>query len=779
MLVHNISAAFRNLFRFKNQSAISLVGLVLGLACVYVISAWTIQELQYDRFHMQPENIYMVTTDIKDANGNSNTLPETPPPLAEALKASIPEIEHSFHFIYLYGGRLIHVEDQRFKETGIAADPDLFDVLNFQLIAGSLTALEEPNSILLTENLAKKLFPRQEPVGQSLVFGKDKALIVGGIIKDIPENSSLQFDYIIPYELPYGISQEWWQLSDATFIKTRAGADIEKTKRMAQEVFRKHITDDQYNLNLIPITKLRFGAKFDFFNAQHGSYTMLLVFIGIAGLILILACLNYINLVSANYIKRRDEVIIKKINGASIKSLIGYFISESIVLSIVAWLFSIPVSRIFIHFFESILEVEISIPYLYLSLVAGFFVSLFVVGIISGIYPAIMTSSIAPSITQSKTSNSHRSQGRWKNVFVLYQFVLSISLTIACLAIIKQTNYLKSFEVGYEKDNIIQIMLPREKVQEFQSLRNNLMANPNIIDICFAGASPVNLTPINSTENWTWKGLSEGTHTSIYPSYADHNYLKIFQIPLIEGRYFSSTGRDLDKVVINEKLAGLMGFPEPIGQILTRGENQYEIIGMVKDFHFQHLSNNIHPLMFMYSVSKPKMFVKTNNQSKQVLEQIQNIFLNFSDEPYNYDFVADQYDELYKDEFKLTIAILVFTILAIVLSCIGLIGLITFSTETRTKEIGIRKVCGASTREMLKLLNMSVIRWLLLGFVISCIIAWIGLNKWLESFANRIALDWWIFILGAFIILVLTALTVSLQTWRAATRNPAEALRSE
>jgi putative ABC transport system permease protein len=312
MAVHNFIAALRNLFRFKNQSAISLVGLVLGLSCVYVISAWTIQELQYDRFHKQPEHIYMVTTDIKDANGNDNTVPETPPPLAAALKASIPEIEHSFHFIYLYGGRLIYVEDQRFKETGIAPDPELFDVFNFQLIAGSLTALEEPNSILLTKNLAEKLFPMEEPVGQSLVFGKDKVLIVGGIIKDIPENSSLQFDYVIPYELPYGFSEEWWQLSDATFIKTRPGADIERTKRMAQEVFRKHITDDQYNLNLIPVAELRFGAKFGFFNAEHGNFQMLLVFIGIAGLILILACLNYINLVSANYIKRRHEVIIKK-----------------------------------------------------------------------------------------------------------------------------------------------------------------------------------------------------------------------------------------------------------------------------------------------------------------------------------------------------------------------------------------------------------------------------------------------------------------------------------
>jgi putative ABC transport system permease protein len=449
------------------------------------------------------------------------------------------------------------------------------------------------------------------------------------------------------------------------------------------------------------------------------------------------------------------------------------------VLSLVAWLFSIPVSMIFIHFFESILEVKISLSYLNVSLAAGFFVSLLVVGIISGIYPAIMTSSIAPSITGGKTNISHHSQGRWKNAFVLYQFVLSISLTIACLVIIKQTNFLKSFEVGYEKDNIIQIMLPREKVQEFQSLRNNLMANPDIVEICFAGASPVNLSPINSTENWTWKGLGEGTHTSIYPIYGDHNYLKIFQIPLIEGRYFSSSGTNQDKVVINERLAGLMGFSDPIGQILTRGENQYEIIGMVKDFHFQHLSNDIHPLIFMYSDSKPKMFIKTNIQSKELLEQIQNIFLNFSDEPYNYDFVTDQYDELYKDELMLTIAILVFTILTIILSCIGLIGLITFSTETRTKEIGIRKVCGASTGEMLKLLNIAVIRWFLLGFVLSCVLSWIGLNRWLERFANRITLDWSIFILGASIILLITALTVSLQIWRAATRNPAEALRSE
>ena len=779
MIRHNLQAALRNLLRFKNQSAISLVGLVLGLSCVFVIAAWTIQEWQYDRFYSHPENVFMVTTDIRDNNGNDNTVPETPQPLAGELKDRIPEIEHSCHFIYLYGGRIIQVEDKRFKETGLAANPDLFDVLDFKLISGSPEALEESNSILLTEGLAAKLFPRADPLGQSLTFAKDRVLTVTGILKNIPGNSSLQFDYIVPYRVVCNETYGWWALSDATFIRTNPGTDLDKTRHLARDIFREHIPDEQFDLNLMPITKLRFWAKFDFFNAEHGSLQMLLIFAGIALLILVLACLNYINLVSANYLKRRREVIIKKINGASINSLIGYFISESVVMSIFAWIFAVPVSMVLIQVFESMLEVRISLSHLYASLGAGLPASLLFIGLISGLYPAIMTSSFVPSLTREKTNSFPRFQGRWKSIFVLYQFVLSISLAIVSLAIFKQSSYLQRFEVGYERDNIIQVMAPRSKVQEFQAMRNRLLANPMIEDLSFAGSSPVSLPPISSTEGWFWKGLAEGTHTSMYSIHADHNYLNFFQMQLKEGRFFSSAGTDIDKIVINERLADFTGFKEPIGQLLFRGEKQYEIIGIVVDFHFQHLSNDIHPLMFRYSITENNLLLKPNERSDHVLGQIQDLFVNFSDEPLHFDFVADMYDALYRNENKLTTSILVFTLLAIVLSCIGLLGLITFTTETRTREVGIRKVNGASTRAIILWLNRGIIRWYLLGLVISCFLAWMGLNKWLEGFTNRISLSWWIFFLGAFIILVLALLTVSFKTWNAATRNPADTLRSE
>ena len=778
MFIHNLRTAFRNLVRLKSHTVISLVGLVIGLASVFVISAWTIQELLYDRFHEQAGNIYMVITDIKDNNGNVSTVPETPPPLADELKEKIPELENSCHFIYLYGGRLFQIDGHRFMETGIAADARIFDILSIPLIAGTATSLEEPNTILLSEKLADKLFPEQEVIGQSLLFDKDKTLVVSGIIKDLPENSSLQFDYIIPYQLPYGISQEWWQLSDATYIKITSEADFNKIKSIAQEVWRERITDDQYNLNLIPVTKLRYGAKFEFFNAEHGSSQNLFIFNCISILILILSCLNYINLVSASFIKRTDEVIIKRVNGASTKSLIGDIISESILLSILAWLIAIPFTILLYHLFQSILEVNIALHYLYVSLAAGFFISLLFVGFLSGIYPGVMTSSIQPSI-RGNNRYSFISQQRWRNVFIVSQFVLSISLVIASLVVIKQTNFLRNYDVGYEKDNIIQIVLPRGKLEQTQSLRDDLMSNPQIESICLAGSSPVHLPPIFTSEGWTWKGLPEGSHTSIYHISADHNYLTIFQIPLIEGRFFSSLKTDLDKVVINEKLADLLGFSDPVGERMIRGEKQYEIIGVVKDFHFQHLSNNIKPFLFLYSDSKTKMFIKMIEPSKQVLDQIRGKLVEFSDQPFRYDFITDKYDELYRNETKLTKAILVFTLLAIILSCIGLIGLISFTTETRTREIGIRKVCGASISEILVLLNMGIIKWILLGVLISWIFSWIFLNRWLESFANRITLDWWLFVLGAFIILLLTILTVSFQTWKAASRNPAEAIKYE
>lgn len=778
MFKYNVRNAFRNLIQFKNQTVFSLLGLVISLACVFVIMAWTIQELQYDRFHKQSESIYMLTTESKDNNGNIVTFPETATALAQELKNRIPSIEKSFHFVYLYGKRLIKSKNNSFEETGIAADSKMLEVLNFPLLEGSINVLDDPEAILITEKLAKKLFPNEAPIGKDVIYSKDKALTVKGIIKDIPENSSIQFDFLVPYQIEMG-NPTWKMISDATFIKIASNANIANTKQIINDIWRENNTDKQYSINLISITKLRYGAPFSVFNAKHGNYLKLYSFIGIALLILILASLNYTNLVSAYSIKRAGEVGIRKVNGASSGNILKYFLVESIIDSIIASLLAIILSIFFVHLFEVILDINIASGYLIISYITGVIGSFIFIGVISGLYPALITSSFLPFASRNVLNKSFRHQNKLRNAFILSQFILSITLTIACLVIIRQTNYLNKFDLGFNTHNIVKIYMPPEGVKDFETIKNNLLSNPNVENVSFAGVSPGNVGSFFATDNWRWEGLEEGSSTSIYRLVVDHAYLNVFQIPLLKGRNFSASKTDKDKVIINEKLAHLLGFSDPIGKILWQGENKFEIIGVVKDFHFQNLSNIIQPQLFAYSDIKNRMYVKISHNTDQALNSIRKQFTQFYEQLFSYNFVDDDLKELYVNEANISIGIIVFTILTIILSCIGLIGLVTFNTELKTKEIGIRKVCGAKITEVVVFLNKDIAKWFLVGFIISCFLSWYIMTKWLENFAFKISLTWWLFLSGAIIILIITALTVTWLTWKAARINPVDTLKYE
>ena len=779
MIRYNLKAAIGNILKFKSHTVISLLGLVIGLACVFVISAWTIQELMYDKFHDQSEAIYMVMTDLQDKDGSFNSFPETPPPLADELEKQISGIEAGFHFVYLYGGRSIKTEQFSFKETGIAADSKLLEVLNFTLKIGNPMALEEPNSILLTESLAKKLFPSESSIGKILRYGVDQELIVKGILEDIPENSSLKFDYIISYQLESDNPDKWWQLSDATFIKLQEGADISDVKPLAEKIWKQNIKGDQYRINFFPIKDLRYKAKFPFFNVEHGNIHKLYTFIFVAALILLLACLNYINLISAHASKRANDVAIRKINGASTRTLLGYFLTESMLMALISWCFAALVSRLVLQFFESVLDISIVIHYLNLSFVAGFFITLVVVGIISGLYPAMVSSSVLPFKIGLLSSSNFRFQTKLKGAFVVSQFILSITLTIICLIIIRQTNFMSDFEVGFEHEHIVKVFLNKQDAKDFRELKNTLTAYPEIHEISFAGTTPINLSTIFTTGNWAWEGLNEGERTSIYRMNVDENYLKVFQIPLKEGDFFIGAESDTNKVVINEMLVAMICIDDPVGRILKRGKKDYIIIGVVKDFNFQHLSNGIQPLVFMYSQSKNSMFVKTSDQPNKAIKLLQDENKKLGNAPLTYGFVSDKFDEMYQNERDISIGILAFTGLAIFLSSIGLVGLVTFNTEMKTREIAVRKVHGAKIFQIAYLLNTGILMWFGVASVLSFLIAWFAMSKWMAGFAYKVPLDWWIFMSGAIIILIFTLLTVSVQTWKAAMKNPVDALKYE
>jgi putative ABC transport system permease protein len=780
MLLYHLRSAARTILKFKSHTAYSLVGLVIGLACVFIISSWAIQELRYDRFHKQSDQIYMVTTDIKDHTGNITRFPETPGPLAEALEAQIPQIEHGFHFLYLYGGRSIANEAVSFKEEGIAATAEFLDVFNFRLISGTKEELDVPNSIFLSRRLADKIFPDANPVGQELLYKEDQVLVVKGVFKDVPRNSSLQFDFLIPYQIEYGISEEWWQLSDASFIKVAPAADIENVYLLMKKVWREKLSDDQYNIGIIPITDLRYTTDCEFFNAEHGhgNRKKLFMFMGVAMLILILACLNYMNLVSAYALKREHEVWIRKVHGASTGSIANYLIIESVLLSIFAWGLAAVLSLLGLRVFQLLLGVVISPAYLKVTLAFGLVTSIIIVGIAAGFYPAVRAASDVLVKTRESKRPSFMFQHTLRNVFVLSQFVLSIALTISSIIIIRQANFMMEYDTGYEKADIVEFYLPVKDDHVRQALRNTLGSQPGVEGFCFGGASPVSLTLLNTIEKWRWEGLEEGTHASFYHLAVDEEYLNIFQIPLLDGRFFSTMSTNQGRIVINERLAALLGFENPVGQILRRGEEEFEIIGVVRDFNFQHLSSEIRPLAFTYSKTGRRLFVKINAKAEGAIGQLEEQISAFSDDPVVYDFVIDDYDKLYEGEQQMLSAVLIFTILCILLSSLGLIALVSHGTQAKTKEIALRKVFGAETLGMIVSLNRNIIKLYLPGLVLGSLAAWLIMRRWLDDFVYRRGFEGWVFLFGAAIILVVALLSVSLQTWKAANQSPALTLKS-
>jgi len=772
-------SALKQITRFKSHMVFSLIGLALGLACVFIISAWTIQELRYDRFHHQPKQIYMVTTDIKGNAGNVSVYPETPAPLAAELARQIPQIEKAFPFLYLYGGRTVGTEMHSFKEAGIAAGSEFLEVLNFKLISGSSGELDNLNTIMLSEDLAEKLFPGKDPMQRELRYKEDQVLVVKGVFRNCPANSSLQFDFLISYEAEYGISTEWLQLSDATFIKLIPSADPREVHSLMRKIWSEKIPYEEYDIGMISIADLRYDADFEFFNAEHGhgDRNKLFMFIGVAVLILILACLNYLILSSAQAMKREKDIWIRKIHGASAGNISTYFIFESVLLSVMAWGAAALISILGLRLFEDLIGIVISPAYFYACIGMGLISSILIVGLATGFYPAVQAGSHVLVRQKEGRRTGIMFQRNLRQIFMGSQFVLSIALTISGLVIFRQADFMKRFDSGYTSSNIVEFTFPAKSDTVLNATRDWLNGHPAIRGFSFARESPVNLTVLNTQQNYRWEGLDETAHTSIFQIFADEEYLRVFDIPLISGRFFSPLDEDMNRIVINEKLAAMMGQDDPVGHIIRRGKKAYEIIGVVRDFNFQHLSKEIRPLLFMCNRSQRHLFVHFNSNAESAIGAIQEELSGMSDSPPNTSFISETRDKLYIGESQILAAILFFTILCIMLSSLGLVGLVSHSAAEKTKEIAVRKVYGADSRSIMISQNLNMLKMFLPGTLLGGALAWFIMTGWLENFAYRNGIEAWVFVLGPALILVFALLSISFQTWKASRQLPAISLK--
>jgi len=780
MVRNYFKIAFRNIIRNKVFTLINILGLAVGMACFILITLWLQDELSYDKFHANKDNLYMLTiihpNDVVDRN--------VPYALAPRLANEFPEFIQ-FTRIYEYG--LLATCTFKYQpDNGIPVmfyennvnfvDPSFFSMFSFPFVFGDPeTAFQNPNSLVITDIIATKYFGHDNPLGRVLNLNNRQDLVVSGVIH-IPSNSHIQLDFISP--LSDRLANDWnWR--DPSYVLLDKNTSVTEVKQKIVGALSKHSPYQFANtlkVDLLPFTKV---------HLNFGRRTYVYIFSLIAAFILLIACINYMNLATACSANRSREVGLRKIMGAKRPELIQQFLGESILMSA----FGLGISLIIVKMGLPLLNIFTS-KQLAFSLLGShsmylyLFGLIFVVGLVSGAYPAFFLSANRPADTLKSSLHFKSKRSSFRVVTVVGQFAISI-LLIACTAVVfQQLSYVENRPLGLKTDYIIKVPINRMLLGRMMSYKNKLLQNPNILNVTASQSVPFNEDYKTSGVEWDGKDPQLTPNVRYSISYFD--YIETFALEVIEGRSFQSgSSADVANFVINEEAAKYMGMDNPVGQRLKFWGSEGTIIGVVKNYHHVPLHREIMPQIFNINPrnygSLRFIFIKIVSENiPDTLKYIRETTTTFApDYPYEYSFLDQGVEDLYLAEQKLGEIFSTFAFLAIFISCLGIFGLASFTAERRTKEIGIRKVLGASIFNIVMLLSKEFSRWILLANVIAWPIGWYAMHKWLQNFAYRSSLNPLLFLLAGMLSLVIAALPVSYQAIKAAIADPIDSLRYE
>ena len=778
--MNNFKISFRNLWKNRSTSMVNLIGLTVALTSVAFIATWVHHELSFDKFNKKFKNIYMVASEWKYSDGKSDFIMETPTPLGPYLKENFPEVIQSTRFEKQFGGRFLEAENKKFLEQGFAIEPSFFDIFTVHFVTGDSRAIpSKPNSILISQRLANKFFGKENPLNKSITFfintEKTKQYEVSGVYKNIPDNSSLQHDFLIPISIPE--PNNWFAFGESTFLLLPNEID----KANLNEKIAQFYNYDKLGFNidwyLHPLKDMHFHSDFQQFVYHPGSIQYVYIFT-IAGIfILLIAVLNFISLVSVLSTNRLKESGIRKISGASKKKIIFSFLAEPFILVSLSLIFTFLLIEIFQSSFNELSD----------STFVGFhqntfvLIALILAGIviagIAGIVPGIFVANLEPSdaLKQKKKSVG----GSYRKYLIALQFTLAIVLMSSTFLIHKQLNYIFHKDLGFNKENIVHVPLKGKMGENYALIKQKLLTEPNVEQV--TNGSPIFSSGIEFP-GWTWDGMNKDEKHSIAGINADGDFIKTFHLEIVQGENFSENNSSNNKVIINEEAAKVMDMENPISQHMQLKGKDYEIIGVVKNFHSRHFSHKIRPLMLTYGEDGHNLYIryKNDNNKAKIIVLANSEYDKFNPEfPFEYHFFSDEFIATYRNENKMLSLLSYFVVVAFLILGFGLYGLSKQMAISKTKEIGIRKVNGAKVSEILSMLNKDFIKWVSIAFVIATPVAYYAMYKWLENFAYKTNLSWWIFALAGLLALGIALLTVSWQSWRAATRNPVEALRYE
>lgn len=795
MFKHHLKIICRHILSNKLQSILNIAGLSVGISSFILILIYVNHELTFYRFHKNFNNVYKLTL------GNSFY---TMAPFAVVLNDKLPEIEKMVRIDFHMGGGkspLLKViksnETETFQVNDIIyADSTFFDIFSFSVIQGDAkTSLTEPNTIVLTESTANKIFGNSNPVGQTIEFiGTNEnprlKYTVSAIIKDIPVNSSIKFNGIVSFSTlksikPGGVDvdEDYGNWTYDTYILKKSNSSIDQLTKKTNEIWmndvlrRSNIMPDsesakEFISGFVPLKDVTF------FNNNKARFIYLILSVGI--FIIILALINFVNLSIAKASTRTKEIAVKKVHGSSRYDLINQFIGETLVLTFISTVLALIIVYYLLPLFTEITGIIFSFkllenPEWILLLISGSILT----GILAGIYPALYISSFKPvTILKNEKISGHLNK-KIIQILIVFQFVISIILIISTMIIARQVRFMRTENIGFDNKHIIICQLTKNIRNKFDIFKQGLLENPDIINV--ATSSGIGLAEkfhISFTEE------INGAEKSFRAMAVDPDFIKTIGLEIIEGRDFSwDLETDKSKtVILNETAVKYFALDPALGFELNINNSKALVIGIIKDYHNESFQNKISPQVLWYVPgwnSSLSIRISSNNISGTI-QYIKNQWNELSpDIPFEFQFLDEKYDTLYKEEDKFNLLIGYFSIIAILIACIGLFGLVSFSAERRNKEIGIRKINGAKISEILLLLNGEFVIRVTIAYIIAVPIAWYAMHKWLMSFAYKTEITWWIFALAGLIALGIALLTVSWLSWRAATRNPVDALKYE
>ena len=785
MFKNNLKIALRIFQRQKGYSLINITGLAVGIACSILILLWVQDELAFDGFHENGERIYRIVS-RDHSQGGSQYYAVTPLPLGPALKQEYPEVVMASR--YNESNLRLRLGSESHSEKGTLVDPDFLQMFSFKMLKGeSQTCLEDPFAIVITQSLAEKYFGDQDPLGQTLTTQAGTDFRVAGVLADVPRNSHLRFEYLISFEILARLGRDlnnWEDVSYFSYVLLQKDAEVSGVNQkisLILDKYRKKRTDDRY---LQPLRDIHLRSHFKFDMEGHGDIRYVYIFSIAALLILIIACINFMNLATARSAGRAKEVGIRKVAGARRSQVIRQFFQESVLLTLVAFLISLAIAKLLLPVFNTLSgKYGLTLnfredPGLYLGLL-GIIVF---TGLLSGSYPAVFLSAFSPvKVLRGKLRIGGKGTG-FRRILVVFQFSLSIVLVIGTLVIYHQIHAMKNAHLGFETDHLIYIPLSQDVYQNLEAVKTELLQNPHILHVTAVDSLPI--YEGSGTSGATWESKPTDLQLQMRLGAVDYDFLETFGLEMSQGRFFSReiTTDAANGIVLNEAAVKAMGLEDPIGKKFSWSHRKGQIIGVVQDYQLRTLHYEVEPqFIFIDPERLAFLCLKLEAQTvPQTLEYLKAVWIKYSPkDPFQFSFLDETIDGLYRSEERIGTLFKYFTALAVLISCLGLFGLASYLGEQRTKEIGIRKVLGASLLKICLLLSSEFFKWISIANLIAWPTAYILMHQWLQNFAYRNGITLWIFVLSGLFSFFVAAAAISFQALKAALSNPAKSLRYE